>query len=748
MHSTTIHVYYTYTCELLGHLRGHNGKGPESLLVPPDDTRIISTGTDGAVYEFNLRDFHKVSDNVLKAVTYNCGVSDVATVWVGGNDRKLRQFERNKLQSFVEYNLVDASLISMSISQGMKLLFGGCEDGTLRVFNTYLGEKLMSANKEAGTATRSITIESHSTHTGLVTNLALAWDESLLVSVGEDGVVVFWDVVAPQRGLGKELQYSNELMMDRRELEEIAKQVDHYKSQLLDLKQRMLQQQSKRERAHESQIADLAKQYEGELEKQKDMLVSLEAEKSEQAIRFTEFMAELDEKSKRILNQTKEDYESKVTSLQERSRQLKSLIEQRRKEFEDKAAVIREEAAGEKTETQLQHKKRLEDLDEENHQLVLEKTKNDAETEAMSKLLEEDNDVDIISKKEDYEKRRREQEEELSAIQAANGAMLSKENLNRADLEAKVADVNEKLKQQSGLESQIESAKRDIDALTNEYRERGETIAEKERRIYDLKKKNQELEKFKFVLEYKIKELKAQIDPRDEEIRSTKEKLTNMGSEAEQYQQSSENLSLQIRSLRQKRAGNQKEIDGLHEKLKNVEEQQSRLWTEIANVYALCDESQGTPKERNARLKEMAKALLEKYTDPKPSSIQKSKVLSARTAADEVREYNRQRDHLERNLTSLKKKVNKDVENNRSDRSRITAENVILIREINDLRKEARTLAAKAGVVIEVDPTGTSAYDEEWQREIHAQNAEITRLQELSDDLEAQLKLKGIPPPQ
>ena len=35
--------------------------------------------------------------------------------------------------------------------------------------------------------------------------------------------------------------------------------------------------------------------------------------------------------------------------------------------------------------------------------------------------------------------------------------------------------------------------------------ERDETIQEKEKRIYDLKKKNQELEKFKFVLDYKIK---------------------------------------------------------------------------------------------------------------------------------------------------------------------------------------------------------------------------------------------------
>ena len=40
-----------------------------------------------------------------------------------------------------------------------------------------------------------------------------------------------------------------------------------------------------------------------------------------------------------------------------------------------------------------------------------------------------------------------------------------------------------------------------------------------EKRIYDLKKKNQELEKFKFVLDYKIKELKKQIEPRENDIK-------------------------------------------------------------------------------------------------------------------------------------------------------------------------------------------------------------------------------------
>lgn len=51
-----------------------------------------------------------------------------------------------------------------------------------------------------------------------------------------------------------------------------------------------------------------------------------------------------------------------------------------------------------------------------------------------------------------------------------------------------------------------------------ELAERESTIRDKDTRIFDLKKKTQELEKFKFVLDYKIKELKRDIGPREEEI--------------------------------------------------------------------------------------------------------------------------------------------------------------------------------------------------------------------------------------
>merc|ERR1711937_542850 len=55
---------------------------------------------------------------------------------------------------------------------------------------------------------------------------------------------------------------------------------------------------------------------------------------------------------------------------------------------------------------------------------------------------------------------------------------------------------------------------------------------------------------------------------------------------------------------------------------------------------------------------------------------------------DSQKEYNRQRTYLEKSVDSLKRKLAKDSEVHRIDNMRIMQENVSLIREINDLRRE------------------------------------------------------------
>lgn len=69
------------------------------------------------------------------------------------------------------------------------------------------------------------------------------------------------------------------------------------------------------------------------------------------------------------------------------------------------------------------------------------------------------------------------------------------------------------------------------------------------------------------------------------------------------------------------------------------------------------------------------------------------------TEQDSQHEYERQREYLERTITALKKKTTKDQVIHRSDNVRIMQENVVLISEINHLRKGLGVMGKKEKMI-------------------------------------------------
>jgi len=91
--------------------------------------------------------------------------------------------------------------------------------------------------------------------------------------------------------------------------------------------------------------------------------------------------------------------------------------------------------------------------------------------------------------------------------------------------------------------------------MSNNIRDRDSTIGQKEKRIYDLKRKNGELEKFKNVLDYKIKELKREMTPREEEISKMKEETAKMDHELKHLNGVNECLGITVDNLRVRQEG-------------------------------------------------------------------------------------------------------------------------------------------------------------------------------------------------
>ncbi|VUZ42076.1 unnamed protein product, partial [Hymenolepis diminuta] len=196
------------------------------------------------------------------------------------------------------------------------------------------------------------------------------------------------------------------------------------------------------------------------------------------------------------------------------------------------------------------------------------------------------------------------------------------------------------------------------------------------------KKKNEELEKYKFVLSYKITELKKQIEPRENDIRKYKEQIQEMEGELERFNQQNGALDLNNEELKEKLKATLGELKSEREMRRNIQATVKRFRTDIYNVVGKIQE----PKALKEGILELYKKHIQ--NDMQPLNI--DEVIDVMLAEEMQREFSRQRDHLERTLAGVRKKLAKDTALHKSEFIRVMHENMGLIEEINKLRVELR----------------------------------------------------------
>jgi hypothetical protein len=272
------------------------------------------------------------------------------------------------------------------------------------------------------------------------------------------------------------------------------------------------------------------------------------------------------------------------------------------------------------------------------------------------------------------------------------------------------------------------------------------TIKDKIHRIFELKKKNQELEKFKFVLDYKITELKRQIQPRKKEMKTMAEQIAQMQAELKSYEKKSIHLVLDIRELHLKMDGMNKETEGIVAKRSSVEKLTRIMKAELHQVMQNLSEP--------SNLKEGIKKLYQRFVTTAPSQGVSD---SSNSVEDMHRDHQRQRHYLEKSVDSLNDKLTKDMQIQKKDHQRIMQENIILITEINNLRREIKHIkdAQKARETLmltrkkkktgEDDLSGEESLRRQtMEREMEMQQEQIRALKNQLRMLHSDLEDRGI----
>ncbi|XP_042164207.1 cilia- and flagella-associated protein 57 [Oncorhynchus tshawytscha] len=719
-----IHIYSSTTFDNLLNLKGHNGK-VRAIVWSTDDSRLVSCGMDGAVYEWNTLNSKRESESVLKSCSYT-GVTispDAKTIFAVGTDCTLKEIQ--DCQILREVAADDVAYTTIAMSRSGRVLFAGTSIGTVRAIKYPL-------------STQKDWIE-YQAHSGAVTKMVITFDDQYLLTVSEDCCLLIWKIIDKEgRGLkrDKDITYAEEILITKSDLEEKNQIMMELKTRVEELKMENEYQLRLKDMNYNEKIKDLSEKFVQEIESLKTKNQVLKTEKEKQEMSHLEVTREVVEKHSR----EQQDFEStsnqklmleyeKYQELQLKSQLMQEGYERQLQAMEDSKGRALEELTL-FYEAKLQEKMlMLGQCQDESRQQM-------REFEESKKQMEEDGDREIQDIRIKYERKLRVEKEINLRLKGETGVMRKKFSSLQKDIDDRNVEIEKLRVEQQKLRGVIKSLEKDILGLKKEIQERDETIQDKEKRIYDLKKKNQELEKFKFVLDYKIKELKKQIEPRENDIKEMKEQIQEMEGELDQVHKRNTQLELNITELKLKLKATDKEMHKETQRVRDVEALVRRFKTDLHNCVGFIQE----PK----RLKDSIRELYEHY-------VQQSDVVDiVGVDADIQREYSRQREHLERNVASLKRKLAKDTEVHRTENVKIMKENVSLIKEINDLRRELRLVRtqvhdnkSQSGIskkklsssdltaLTSVEGRGLVArlnFEEEAERIIQLQRVEIQRL--------------------
>jgi len=301
------------------------------------------------------------------------------------------------------------------------------------------------------------------------------------------------------------------------------------------------------------------------------------------------------------------------------------------------------------------------------------------EFQHLQRLIEEDAEMEVDDVQEGYEARLKQERELTMRLKFENGIKRRTFTSLTKDVEDQGEEVKALKDKHKDYSDTIRVLEKDIQGHKKEIREREETIADKDRRIFDLKKRNQELEKFKFVLDYKIKELRRQIEPREKEIKTMKTQIEEMGVELEQYHKSNSALQLMISELKLKMEGLQKEAEEQQRDYVMSEKYLMEFRHDLKDAANVASDH----KQLKTKVVQLFKTYVQRDSGGGPGGNRVTK-------KEFQEEYNRQREHLERNVEALKSKIFKDMALMESDHKQLVRDNVLLTEEINNLRRDEK----------------------------------------------------------
>lgn len=182
-----LQIFSTWTFENIENLKGHNGK-VKSIYWTPDDSSLVSAGSDGAVYTWNIRLMKREHEHILKSCGYFEAVCSPngQVMYAVGTDRMIKEITQSTITREFEANIL---MTQVALSNSGRMLFVGTHSGTIRALRYPFAEQH--------------DFQEHQAHSGAVTKLRVSHDDQYLFSASEDGCLYMFRLMDKEDRVAK-----------------------------------------------------------------------------------------------------------------------------------------------------------------------------------------------------------------------------------------------------------------------------------------------------------------------------------------------------------------------------------------------------------------------------------------------------------------------------------------------------------------------------------------------------------------
>jgi cilia- and flagella-associated protein 57 len=452
---------------------GHTGK-IKSICWASDDSRIITAGGEGAIYEWNLRDMSNHQgigikrdfECILKTCSYTsvCMSYDKKTIFAVGNDKSVKEIFEGKMKREIQS---DQILTQICLSNSGKVLAAGTENGNIRVFK-------YPFNTDQGLISDIGSFQEHVAHIGPITQLKISFDDQYLFSAGEDGSLYIFRISDKDHSLLKKKEkdsfYADEVLVTKPDLEEKNAIINSLKTRFENLKMENDNQLCLKDVNFDEKIKQVTEKFIQEIETLKINATVLKTDKEKEIQRHIEDMEATRKTHAKDLEDMENSQNTKLTLEYQKIEGLERSTANQQAAWE---LLMKEMQVGKDKalqELNFHFDGQLREKQQEMDMLREEIRRQCEEYEELCKETEEDADRELTEIRHKFEKRCREERETVTKLKAENAIMKKKYNSLQAEIDsnkAEIAKLNGEEKRMFGV---IKNLENDISGMKSEVK--------------------------------------------------------------------------------------------------------------------------------------------------------------------------------------------------------------------------------------------------------------------------------------